>query len=384
MHIVHLIGTLERGGAELFLLRLCRGLSRLEPSWTQAVWVLGARGSLADDFVAAGIPVRAFGLTKSPLAAWTIGRLVGALASSRASVLQTWMYHADAVGIAARLAGVRIPQVWTLRQSNLAPDVNRIDTRAIIKACALASSRVPAVVVAGSAAALDAHRAIGYRAARTPIIHNGVDTDRFRPDAGHRAATRRAWGVTGDTRVFGYLARVSPVKGHDVLLDAAARLATTQPALDWRLVLVGQGASLDDPAFAADVARRGLAGRVLTPGPASAPETVLPAFDIAVSSSRGEGFPNGVAEAMACGLAVVATDVGDTRLLVGDSGSIVAPGDVAGLAEAMREAASAGTAVLRARGEAALARVQQHFREIDAVRAYAGLYRSLQTEAHQP
>ena len=58
MHIVHLIGTLERGGAELFLLRLCRGLSQLEPSWTQAVWVLGARGSLADDFEAAGMPVR--------------------------------------------------------------------------------------------------------------------------------------------------------------------------------------------------------------------------------------------------------------------------------------------------------------------------------------
>ena len=378
MHIVHLIGTLERGGAELFLLRLCRGLSQLEPSWTQAVWVLGARGSLADDFEAAGILVRPFGLTKSPAAAWTISRLIAALASSRASVLQTWMYHADAIGIAARTVGVHIPQVWTLRQSNLAADVNRGATRALIKACALASSRVPTVIVAGSEAALSAHRAIGYHAARTPVIRNGVDTDRFRPDPGRRVATRRAWGVRDTTRLFGYLARVSAVKGHDVLLDAAARLAAAEPALDWRLVLVGHGASLDDPVFAAGVARRGLAGRVLTPGPATEPETILPAFDVAVSSSLGEGFPNGVAEAMACGLAVVATDVGDTRHLVDDAGWIVAAADVDALFEAMREAACASEDVLRARGLAAQARVERQFREHDAVRAYAALYRGLQ------
>jgi glycosyltransferase involved in cell wall biosynthesis len=377
VHIVHLIGTLERGGAELFLRRLCRGLAQLEPSWTQAVWVLGARGSLADDFDAAGVAVRPFGLTKSPAAACTILRLVAALRASRASVLQTWMYHADAVGIAAHLLGVRIPQVWSLRQSNLAADVNRADTRAVIKACALASSRVPAVVVAGSAAALEAHRAIGYRAAHFPVIHNGVDTGRFRPDQPRRSAVRRAWGLADDTLVFGYLARFSPVKGHDVLLDAAARFGATQPTLDWRLVLVGEGASLDDPAFAAGIARRGLKHRVLAPGAAAAPETVLPGFDIAVSSSLGEGFPNGVAEAMAAGLPIVATDVGDTRQLVGDTGWIVAPGDAAAVAEAMREAAGAGTSGLGARGEAARYRVEHHFREIDAVRAYAALYRTL-------
>lgn len=381
MHIVHLIGTLEPGGAELFLLRLCRGLAQLEPTWTQTVWVLGEHGRLAPEFTAAGVRVRAFGLRKSITAPWTLGRMVAALAASRASVLQTWMYHADAVGISAHLLGLRTPQVWTLRQSNLAADVNGRVTRAIIRLCAWASSRVPAAIVAGSAAALDAHRAIGYRAARMPIVHNGVDSQRFRPDPERRADLRRRWGVTDHTILFGYLARLSPVKGHDVLLDAAALLARRVPALDWRVVLVGHGASLDNDVFAAGVARRGLTGRILTPGAQTQPEHVLPAFDAAVSSSLGEGFPNGLAEAMACGLACVATDVGDTRALVGTSGWLVPPRDPVALAEAMRLAMHGGVDQLHARGVDARTHVEHAFREIDAVRAYAALYRAVSAQA---
>ncbi len=378
MHVVHLIGTLERGGAELFLERLCGGLTRLEPSWTQEVWTLGGRGSLAAGIEASAVPVRAFGVTKAPSAPWRGLQLLRELRRSRASVLQTWMYHADAVGIASNYLGLRIPQVWTLRQSNLSRDVNRRETLAIIRACAWASSRVPAVIVSGSHAALAAHRAIGYAAARMPVVHNGVDADRFAPDEGTRADVRQQWGVDDDTVTLGYLARVSPVKAHDVLLAAAALLkqrAASLPA--WRLVLVGHGASLDDSGFATDVARHGLTGHVITPGTQPQPERVLPAFDVAVSSSLGEGFPNALAEAMACAVPVVATDVGDTRELVGDTGRLVPAGDPSALADALAATLRDGPEARRANGLASRARVIEKFLETDAIRAYAEIYRSV-------
>lgn len=378
MHIVHLIGSLERGGAELFLQRLCEQLAQREPRWTQSAWTIGARGELAAGFERAGIPVRAFAMRKSLSALTGSVGLVRALHASGASVLQTWMYHADAFGIAAYATGLRTPQVWSLRQSNLSAGVNRPETRALMRVCAAASSTVPAAIVAGSAAALDAHRARGYRAARMPVIRNGVDTERFRPSADLRAAARRAWGLDDRTLAIGYIARISPVKAHDVLLEAVAMLARAGDALPpWRLVLIGPGVSVDGGPLATRLAALGLGTRVVAPGPTDCPERVLPAFDIAVSSSLGEGFPNGLAEAMACGVAAVATDVGDTRVLVGDTGRLVPAASAPALADALAAALRESADERAARGRAARARIERQFQEADAVEAYAALYRSL-------
>ncbi len=378
MHIVHLVGTLERGGAELFLQRLCRQLGTVEPTWTQSVWTLGSRGALADDIEAAGTEVRAFHIHKHPRALLQLKALIAALRSSNASLLQTWMYHADAVGVAARICGMRAPQVWTLRQSNLSSSVNTASTLAIIRLCAMASGSVPAAIVAGSHAARTAHQAVGYRTADMPVVHNGVDTSRFAPHPERRAAIRRQWGVSDDTLVFGYLARVSPVKAHDVLLAAAATLTSLAPSgRQWRLALIGHGATMSDPSFNALVTTLGLEDYVIAPGPHGRPEEVLPGFDVAVSSSLGEGFPNGVAEAMAAGLPVIATDVGDTAQLVGTTGVVVPPADVTAFGRALAEALGTDRAALSHAGRAARERAEQHFRELDAVRAYADLYRRL-------
>lgn len=385
VHIVHLIGSLGRGGAELFLLRLARGIARVEPTWRQSVWTIGTRGAVADDVEASGFPVRAFEIGRSldaPVRAW---RLLRQLANADVSLLQTWMYHADAVGIAAHYRGLQVPQVWTLRQSNLAPAYNKRETLAVIRACAWASSRVPAAVVAGSHAALEAHRAIGYAARLAPVIHNGVDVDRFKPDPEARQRLRQHWGIADDTVVAGYLARVSPVKAQELLIAACGRLAGRRDLPPWRVVLVGEGATPDHPVIASALASSGAAGQVIAAGPFARPEEVLPAFDLAVSSSLGEGFPNAVAEGMACGLPVVATAVGDTRELVGDTGWLVpvetSEGLVDSLAAALAEALHVPAGARLAAGQAARHRVTQEFSEAAAVARWVALYRQLARES---
>src|SRR6202007_1928684 len=76
-------------------------------------------------------------------------------------------------------------------------------------------------------------------------------------------------------------------------------------------------------------------------------ERVLAAVDLACSSSYGEGFPNVVGEAMACGTPCVVTDVGDSALIVENTGSVVPPEDPHALAEAWRSLIEAGPAVRR-------------------------------------
>jgi glycosyltransferase involved in cell wall biosynthesis len=102
------------------------------------------------------------------------------------------------------------------------------------------------------------------------------------------------------------------------------------------------------------------------------------AADFVVSSSRfGEGFSNVLAEGMACGLPAVATDVGDAKLIVDDTGLVVPSGSPDALAAAIRTLAAEPPAARAERGSRARARIVENFAMGHAIHAYVELYGSL-------
>jgi glycosyltransferase involved in cell wall biosynthesis len=154
------------------------------------------------------------------------------------------------------------------------------------------------------------------------------------------------------------VARVDPMKDHATFLAAMRR----QPEL--RGFLIG----LDTETLEVPV-------NVAALGPRADIAELLPAFDvIALSSAFGEGFPNALAEGMAAGLVPVATDVGDCRLMIGDTGFTAPAGDIEALAAALARAAQAAR---DGGGMAARARILDRFalpRALDAFRdAYGRL-----------
>jgi glycosyltransferase involved in cell wall biosynthesis len=377
VHVRHLIGSLDRGGAEQFLVRLVTGIATREPAWRQSVWTLTNNVPLAPDLQRAGVEVRTFNGGKSLAGIARLAAVPRAMADEPCSLLQCWMYHAEVIGVISRMRGARAPQVWTLRQSRLSGDANTRLTRLLMRVDAWGSRYVPAAIVAGSQAALDAHRAIGYRAPLMPTIHNGVDVAHFAPNAEARARRRAAWGLDADTIAIGYLARVSPVKAHDDLLAAAARLVDTPGLPRWRLVLVGGGTASGNEPLTPMIRDAGLDAQVICAGVDADPAAALAGFDIAVSSSLGEGFPNAVAEGMATAIPTVATDVGDTRVLLGDSPYLVPPAQPARLAAAITALLRLQPNQRRALGDSLRVRVEQNFDIDHAIDAYAALYRQV-------
>ena len=381
MHIRHLIGSLDRGGAEHFLVRLVVGIAAREPTWHQSVWTLTSNVPLAPDLERAAIEVRTFDGGKSPQGIARLAALPRTMASEPCSLLQCWMYHAEVMGMLSRLRGARAPQVWTLRQSRLSSDANSHMTRLLMRVSALGSRYVPAAIVAGSQAALEAHRAIGYRAPLMPTIHNGVDVTRFAPNLEARSRRRSAWGVADDTIAIGYLARFSAVKAHDDLLAAVAQLIETPGLSPWRLVLVGNGTAPGDEPLASMIRKAGLEAQVICAGVDADPAAALAGFDIAASSSRGEGFPNAVAEGMATGIPTVATDVGDTRALLGDSPYLVPPAQPERFAAAIAVLLRLPASERRELGDSLRRRIEHSFDIETAVDAYAALYRQIISSA---
>jgi glycosyltransferase involved in cell wall biosynthesis len=273
------------------------------------------------------------------------------------------MYHGDIVAwLALALSGqrARTRLVWSIRCSDL--DFRHYSTRLrlIVRACAILSGR-PDVVTANSEAGMRSHRALGYQPRRSEILPNGFDTVAFRPDADARSCVRHELGIAQDAILLAHVARVDPMKDHPGFLAAM----TTLP--DVRALVVGLGTDLLKPApnlhllgRRADVAR------------------LFAAADFVVSSSAfGEGFSNVLAEGMACGLPAIATDVGDARLIVGDTGLIVPPRDPSALATAIKALAAEPVEHRRQRSARARARIASHFSIGQGQQRFAELYDSL-------
>lgn len=235
-------------------------------------------------------------------------------------------------------------------------------------------------IAAPSRAILDALVAEdGVDAGRIACIPNGVDTRRFTPLArADRDAARRALGLDADATVFVCVARLTPVKRHVDLLEAFARVRAALPTAT--LLLVGDGPLRAD--VEAQGAALGLGAAMHVLGDVADVETLLPAADIGVLCSSTEGMSNALLEMMACGLPVIATEVGGNPALVtdGEVGRLVAPCAPDALAAAMLEMAT--TPGLRERmGHAARAQALDAHSVAAMARSFDALYAQL-LDAH--
>lgn len=370
LHIVHVITGLGMGGAEMMLYKV---LTRMDPSrYTAEVVSLSRAADLRPRIEALSVPVASIdmaGPAAAP-AAWL--RLRALLKRQPAAVVQTWMYHADLLGgLAARSS--RLPVVWNVQGSNLDARTTRRRTRAIVAGCARLSRLVPARIVICGPATARIHVTLGYAEDRVVVIPNAVDSSVFRPDPDARDEVRRELGLPHDAFVVGVGARFDPQKDHRTLLDAWARLRRRGPA-SAHLVLFGSDVTAENPQLDTWMREFG-APDVHLLGPRSDVARLFAACDIScLSSAYGEGLPNAVAEAMACGLPCVVTDVGDSGWVVGATGVVVPPRDPERLAAGLETFASASRERLQAAGLDARRRVEEHFELGDVAARYYALY----------
>lgn len=216
----------------------------------------------------------------------------------------------------------------------------------------------------------------GLWARRVATIHNGVDTERFRPGAGEASALRRRLDFADPERpLVGLCAVFRPEKAHLHLLQAVARLAAD--GVRWNVLLIGDGPLR--PQIEAAIERLGLAGQVRLTGYLLDVRPAVQACDlIALASTAVETFSIAALEAMAMAKPLVMSDIGGAREQVvdGDNGWLFPPGDVARLAECLRRAGG-DRERLRRMGERSRAWVERDYSEQQMQLRYAALLRRL-------
>src|SRR4029078_589843 len=335
---MHLITTLNTGGAEMQLAKL---LTCSDPTRFQhCVVSLINEGIVAEMIRAEGFAVYSLGMKRSVPSVLAIWKLCKLIALERPEILQTWLYHADLLGLmVAKLA--RVPSlVWNVRCSWL--DMQHYPKLSKLVLTILARlSVIPDAVVVNSEAGRAAHIKIGYRPKRFEIIYNGFELNRFRPNESASKWLRRGLELSDDDVIVGLVARYDPMKDHKTFL-AAARIVREIHGQGY-FILCGACVNTDNVELNRLIDVYELRKHVRVLGLRSDMENVTAEFDIACSSSAfGEGFSNAIAEAMACGVPCVVTDVGDSSQIVGFTGKVVPPQDPNALADALCELIEAG------------------------------------------
>lgn len=374
MKILFVITSLTRDGAQLALLGLNRGLA--SRGIASHVVSLGPREGIAGELEAPGVTVTCLDLGRPVKFFRGLFRAVRIARACRADLLVGWMYHGNLAASLLSLAVSRYtPVIWNIRHSLEDPAHDKFRTRVTILLGALASWH-PQHIVYNSRRAEMQHFAHGYRSSGSVFIANGIAASVFAPlPAQARVVKRSALPGPKDAVWIGMVARPHPVKDHATLVNAAGMLIKRCPSV--RFLLIGRGLEKTGHPVRRLVISEGLEDFFQFRGEIKSAEELaewIGVLDVAVSASRGEGFPNAIAEAMACGICCVATDAGDTVSLLGGTGRVVPPGDAVALAMTLAEVVEAGDVYRRDQGLAARARVMESFSVSGTVALFADLF----------
>ncbi len=367
--ILHLISTLDVGGAEQNLLRLISSMDKT--SYDSSVVSMTDIGPIGKECMNRGFPVHALNMKKGIPDPRGVSRLKKFVSHVQPHIMQCWMYHANLLGLLFS-RGRRL--VWNIRCSDM--DLTQYDFiyKYTVKSGAI-FSRIPDAVIANSCAGKAYHEELGYSSRRWEIIPNGFDMDLFKPDVNARTRVRRELSIPEDAPVIGLIARHDPMKDHRTFFHAACLHLETHPSVHF--ILAGQNVTGENPELHRLIGNNKNSGQFHLLGQRRDIPDVLAALDIATSSSLSEGLPNTIGEAMATGIPCVVTDVGDSRILVGDAGHVVPKNSPELLARAWQRLIDAGPDHIRLLGGRARKRIGQHYSLDSSVRHYEKLYTDL-------
>jgi len=374
MKILFVITGLDLGGAENMLYKILERLNRsIYLPHVISLTTLGEFGVRIRDL---GIKVEALGMRRNILSFLSVFYyLTMRVRTLKPDIVHTWLYHADVLGgLAARLAGIK-KIAWCLRCGEKGKNISFFSRKIGLPICAYFSKLIPDKIISCSRNAMRFHTKIAYPLEKMMLIPNGFDLAGYRPNSSAKMKMRAELRIDIETPLVGIIGRFHPIKNHIGFLETASLVSRNIQNV--RYVLVGEGLDENNTILLETAKHYGIKEKIKLLGLRKDIPYILSGLDIVVSSSHSEAFPNVLGEAMASGVPCVVTDVGDSAYIVGDTGVVVAPGDMAGLASGIEKLLRLSPNERVSLGERARERIKSNFEIGDIILKYEAFYRDL-------
>ena len=343
---------LGSGGAEMMLTQLIQNL----PHHRHTVLSLTSGGKHIPTLQSAGATVLSLDMPAGKPTPRALLRLLKIAWQTRPAVIMGWMYHsclAAALVKLFRLGQGRV--IWNIRQSLYDLALEKRGSALVIQSLRWFAPLAHTLTYNSQLSARQ-HEATGYPAHKTQLIPNGFDLTKWSPSK----KPLRPSNLGGEKLRIGRFGRFTPMKDYPTFLQSAALITQKIPHTEFHLA--GSGIDATNTDLTQLIADLHLQNHVHLHGDHPDMPALTASLDLAISSSAfGEGFPNVVGEAMACAVPVVATDIGDTAWVMGDTGTLVPPRDPQALATAALKILSLPAAERQTLGHQARTRIESHF-----------------------
>ncbi len=360
------------GGAQRALYNLLNG--GLAGQFSCLVISLMDEGTIGLQIKELGAPVTSLDMPRGRPTLKGITKLHKVVREFRPDIIQGWMYHGNlAASLSSALSPGRPIPAWNIRQSLYDLNHEKPMTRQVIRANRFFSS-APDVLLYNSHLSRKQHEAFGFASVNGHVIPNGIDVRTFSFSGDARRRIRSELGIPAEAPVVGHVARLHPMKDHPVFLRAAANLARRYPELHF--LLSGRDVSLDNAALKQLIPSQ-MQDRFHLLGERSDISELMSAMDIFCQSSWSEAFPNVLGEAMATSVPCVATDVGDSAVIIGRTGIVAPPRDEVALANGIENLLTMPLDQRRLLGASARDRIEENYTLEAVVEQYAALYEKL-------
>lgn len=357
---MHIISGLGNGGAEKNLVRLIENMDNKK--FDVAVVSLKNDGIYGQYLRDIGVNVICLELNKTSKIKRFL-KLIHLTKKMKPDVIQTWMYHADFIGLLlGRLLGVK-NVIWNIRSTKFNFEDGSWHAVIIRKICALLSF-LPEKIINCSQISINEHIRIGYKESKFVYIPNGYDLSQLYFDR-TKSLLKESNKLT-----IGIVGRNNPLKDFLNFFSALKIIAKEHIASQLKVVVVGRDVSDEyskfiDEAYPIELSFWGECSDMLA---------VYNSFDFLALSSKSEAFPNVIAEAMACGKPCVSTDVGDAKIIIGDTGFVVSPSNHNELASGLRQMILLGSVGINELGKKARERIKTNYSLVQMVSKYEKLY----------
>lgn len=363
--IVHIITGLGSGGAENMLYKLLKQ-SNTSKYYHEVISLLdyGVYGPKIEEL---GIKVHVLNLNKFNL----LSNLIKArIICKNFDVVNTWLYHADIFGFFVSKVLLNKKLIWNIRHSNLENSANKPRTLKIIKFNSKLSNYVDYITY-NSYKAQTSHENIGYNDCRKVVIPNGFELDKFKFNENIRKKVRENLGIHENEKVIITVGRWDIQKDYYTLLKALNQI---DQQIKYKMIFVGTNLDISNKKLMELITSYNLKDKIILLGRRSDIPDLLSGADIYVSSSLGESFSNSIGEAMACELSCVVTDVGDSKIIVGDTGEIVPARNYKELARALTKQLNAPSIVLKEKGLKARQRIIENYDLKKVTKKYENIF----------